>query len=197
MGSRTSSQLDFRNSQSDFATAGPPPFSRLDLDTIRNSTKSLAASLDLETRLQQDAAASGSPTAARNFTPDIGQRRAPSGPRDIPASVAAVPAIPLKISTPTPAPATAATASYTKTFGMKVVALDANQNATAASLPTAPQPPKARSKGPRQPDPLVEMFPKECCQKNIQKIIIFTQKEIIEKNFDEILPVCLFDNKIF
>jgi hypothetical protein len=157
MGSRTSSQLDFRNSQSDFATAGPPPFSRLDLDTIRNSTKSLAASLDLETRLQQDAAAAtGSPAAARHFTPEMGQRRAPSGQRDIPASAAAT------------------TASYAKTFGMKV-ALDANQNATAASLPTAPQPPKARSKGPRQPDPLVEMFPKECCQTIILKIIIFTQ----------------------
>jgi len=175
MGSRTSSQLDFRNSQSDFATAGPP-FSRLDLDTIRNSTKSLAASLDLETRLQQDAAAAtGSPAAARHFTPEMGQRRAPSGQRDIPAAAAAIPAIPLKISTPTPAPAAATTASYAKTFGMKVVALDANQNATAASLPTAPQPPKARSKGPRQPDPLVEMFPKESCQTIILKIIIFTQ----------------------
>jgi hypothetical protein len=175
MGSRTSSQLDFRNSQSDFATAGPPPFSRLDLDTIRNSTKSLAASLDLETRLQQDAAAAtGSPAAARHFTPEMGQRRAPSGQRDIPASAAAIPAIPLKISTPTPALGAATTASYAKTFGMKV-ALDANQNATAASLPTAPQPPKARSKGPRQPDPLVEMFPKECCQTIILKIIIFTQ----------------------
>jgi hypothetical protein len=170
MGSRTSSQLDFRNSQSDFATAVPQPsFSRLDLDTIRNSTKSLAASLDLETRLQQDAAASGSPAASRHFTPEMGQRRAPSGQRDIPASAAAVPAIPLKISTPTPtpAPAAATTASYVKTFGK--VALDANQNATAASLPTtAPQPPKARSKGPRQPDPLVEMFPKECCQKTFK-----------------------------
>jgi hypothetical protein len=195
MGSRTSSQLDFRNSQSDFATAtAGPPFSRLDLDTIRNSTKSLAASLDLETRLQQDAAAGGSPATARHFTPEMGQRRAPSGQRDIPA--AAVPAIPLKISTPTtPAPAAATTASYAKTFGK--VALDANQNATAASLPTAPQPPKARSKGPRQPDPLVEMFPKECCQTIILKIIIFTQQEIIEKNVDEILPVCLSDNKFF
>ena len=158
MGSRTSSQLDFRNSQSDFTTTPVSLTGRLDPDSIRNSTKSLAAALDLETRLQQQqqqqqgpAEAARTASVSRTFTPSS-QREIPPVKASPPA-VAAAPAMLLKTTTPAQRPVPAVAADYGK------LALDANQNATPATLPSgAPQQTKTRL---RQPDPMVEMFPKE------------------------------------
>ena len=155
MGSRTSSQLDFRNSQSDFTTTPVSLTGRLDLDSIRNSTKSLAAALDLETRLQQQqqqgpAEAARTASVSRTFTPSS-QREIPPVKASPPA-VAAAPAMLLKTTTPAQRPVPAVAADYGK------LALDANQNATPATLPSGAPQTKTRL---RQPDPMVEMFPKE------------------------------------
>jgi hypothetical protein len=138
--------MDFRTSQSDFTTPASLT-GRLDLDSIRNSTKSLAASLDLETRLHGDAPLARPPSAAgRNFTP--------SSTRDIPPPAAApVPTVAAKTTPPRPAPVglPSVAAGYGK------MALDANQNATPTVLPSGAPLTKART---RQPDPMVEIFPK-------------------------------------
>ena len=156
MGSRTSSQLDFRNSQSDFTTTPVSLTGRLDLDSIRNSTKSLAAALDLETRLQQQQQQQGPAEAAR--TASVSRTFTPSSQREIPPvkasppAVAAAPAMLLKTTTPAQRPVPAVAADYGK------LALDANQNATPATLPSGAPQTNTRL---RQPDPMVEMFPKE------------------------------------
>jgi len=120
MGSRTSSTMDFRNSQSDFSSGG-----RLDLESIKNSTKNVSA-LDLDTKIVEK---------SQPMTPEI--FRKPQTP-EVQAPVPRV--------LPKPSPVKAA--------GMQ--AFDANQNATAPTLPVAPPKPKV----PAKPDAFVELFPK-------------------------------------
>ena len=116
MGSRTSSQMDFRNSQSDFSSIG-----RLDLESIRNSTKNVSA-LDLDTKVVEK---------TRTITPEV-IRKMPT-PESKPAQTIFQPPPP-----------------------KNNIALDANQNATAPTLPIAPPKPKPPSK----PDAIVDLFPK-------------------------------------
>jgi len=129
MGSRTSSVMDFRNSQSDF---GSSSIGRLDLESIKNSTKSIASALDLDTPK----------TVHKTATPEEVARKLSATPR--------APSPPTAASRfPKPSPPAAATKA-------PPMALDANQNATAPTLPAAakPKPPPAK------PDPFVELFPK-------------------------------------
>lgn len=122
MGSRTSSQMDFRTSQSDFTNS----LGRLDLDSIRNSTKSITA-LDLDTKMVEK---------QKTATPEVVRRKQP--PEEI---------SPIISSKRSP--------SLSK---RKSMAFDGNQNATVPTLPTAPR--KSVAKTPSNPDPIVELFPK-------------------------------------
>ena len=135
MGSRTSSVLDFKSSQNDFK-ASSASIGKLDLESIRNSTKNVAA-LDLDNKNLANIVSKATPpkpiipeVPKKPLTPEVSKSPAPIIPK------AAVKA-PVSKSPPK-------------------IALDGNQNATAPSLPVAP--PVARK--PVEPDPLVKMFPK-------------------------------------
>lgn len=136
MGSRTSSQMDFRTSQ-DFSSS----IGKLDLDIIRNSTKNITA-LDLDTRFAEK---TGIEEIRKRSTPEV----APKMP---------TPEVVRKVTTPEvsrkmPTPEMSRKISSQPPAKM---AFDANQNATAPTLPRAPSKPKV----PPKPDTLVELFPK-------------------------------------
>jgi len=135
MGSRTSSVLDFKSSQNDFKTSSAS-IGKLDLESIRNSTKNVAA-LDLDNK--------NLATIVSKATP----------PKPIIPEVPKKPLTPEVSKSPAPIiPKVAVKAPVSKS--PPKIALDGNQNATAPSLPVAP--PVARK--PVEPDPLVKMFPK-------------------------------------
>ena len=142
MGSRTSSQVDFRPSQSDFTNAST---GRLDLDSIRASTKSITTALDLDTKMIEAA-------RQKTETPEANRRKISSAD----SSIASGP------PPPTIQPQTKRSPSLIK---QKDIAFDGNQNATAATLPAAVPGPR-RHTTPKSnaaastPDPIVELFPK-------------------------------------
>jgi hypothetical protein len=135
MGSRTSSQMDFRTSQ-DFSSS----IGKLDLDSIRNSTKNITA-LDLDTRVVEKTGIdeirkrSTPESSTKMPTPEVSRKNAtPDLVRKMPT-----PEISRKPSQPP-----------------NNMAFDANQNATTPTLPRAPSKPKP----PAKPDTLVHLFPK-------------------------------------
>jgi len=145
MGSRTSSVLDFRASQTDFKTSNAS-IGKLDLDSIRSSTRSSAVQ-DLDINNVGSKLLSPKP-----LTP----------PKPLSPPKQPTPEIPKKPSTPEvpkiPAPETPKVevkAPLSKRPPM--VALDANQNATLPSLPVVPPSPPIK---PSEPDMLVKFFPK-------------------------------------
>eukprot|EP00092_Neocalanus_flemingeri_P023397 GFUD01025368.1.p1 GENE.GFUD01025368.1~~GFUD01025368.1.p1 ORF type:complete len:979 (-),score=266.22 GFUD01025368.1:251-3187(-) len=135
MGSRTSSVLDFKSSQNDFKTSNAS-IGKLDLESIRSSTKNVAA-LDLDNKNIASKIIPPKPTtpeiAKKPPTPEVSKSPAPIIPK---VTVKA----PISKSPPK-------------------IALDGNQNATAASLPVVP-PVTKKPVEPVQPDPLVKLFPK-------------------------------------
>merc|ERR1740137_209203 len=135
MGSRTSSVLDFKSSQNDFKTSSAS-IGKLDLESIRNSTKNVAA-LDLDNKNLANIVSKATPP--RPIIPEV-----PKKPLTPEVSKSPAPIIP-KVAVKPPV-----------SKSPPKIALDGNQNATAPSLPVAP--PVARK--PVEPDPLVKMFPK-------------------------------------
>jgi len=135
MGSRTNSVLDFKSSQSDVKSSNIS-IGKLDLDSIRNSTKNMAA-LDLESTNIVPAAAKI--TTTKPAVPDV-----PKKPPTPELSKSPAPPLP-KVTVKAPV-----------SQSPPKMALDGNQNATAPSLPVVPPPPRK----PVEPDPLVKMFPK-------------------------------------
>jgi len=135
MGSRTSSVLDFKSSQNDFKTSSAS-IGKLDLESIRNSTKNVAA-LDLDNKNLANIVSKATPP--KPIIPEV-----PKKPLTPEVSKSPAPIIP-KVAVKAPV-----------SKSPPKIALDGNQNATAPSLPVAP--PVARK--PVEPDPLVKMFPK-------------------------------------
>jgi len=135
MGSRTNSVLDFKSSQSDVKSSNIS-IGKLDLDSIRNSTKNMAA-LDLEST-------NIAPAAAKITTPKPAVPDVPKKPPTPELSKSPAPPLP-KVTVKAPV-----------SHSPPKMALDGNQNATAPSLPVVPPPPRK----PVEPDPLVKMFPK-------------------------------------
>jgi len=125
MGSRTSSVVDFKTSNVSLG--------KIDVDTIRANAKNISA-LDLDTK---------TPTP-RPVLVSEPTKKTPLSSRKVPVA-AEMPKKP--VETPAVRPP----------GGVKpqIVALDANGNTTAPSLPRVPQP-----QGPVTPDPLVKLFPK-------------------------------------
>jgi len=161
MGSRASSQMppDFRTSQTDFTGGGgvshTPSIGKLDLTSLRNSTKSITA-LDLDTRAVEELQSRRRPMTA---TPPPQPQPAPSG------------GVEQDLVDRAPTPPTSR--SQAKLSASPLMALDANQNATAATLPKVPTTkaassalfaPLAKSKSssrpPSKPDPIKALFPK-------------------------------------
>ena len=152
-GSRTGSQLDFRpgsqlDSRAQIGEYGQS-IGKLDLTSLRASLSNKdMASLDLDLRIVDK-----QPQEINNqFSSDI---------QEAPAVISNQP--PAKQPTVQPSPPAAKKAATTQ-----MMALDANQNSTPASLPTVPLQPvapglKQRRRAPAReykPDPLVELFPK-------------------------------------
>jgi len=140
MGSRTSSQLDFHSSQTDFKTSNQS-IGKLDLDSIRSSTKSIAA-LDLDNKSLAAKASIPSPIISPSPPEKSTVLQKPT------YKLAQEPVhdkIPPIIESP-----------QIKPFS-PIIALDANQNATEPTLPTVPQ---SNSPPNVEEDPLVKFFPK-------------------------------------
>jgi len=137
MGSRAGSQMDFT------LNSGGASIGKLDLESLRNSTKSICA-LDLDTKQIVEAKTSATPEVVRKISTPV----PPPQPATEPEFTLPKPV------TPTPPPPPQA-----QKQPKQPMALDANQNATAPTLP-AIQPLKLRSKTPRNPDPLAKFFPK-------------------------------------
>ena len=136
MGSRTSSVLDFKSSQNEFKTSSAS-IGKIDLESIRTSTKNVAA-LDLDNKIiATPAAASKAPP--KPIIPEL-----PKKPPTPEVSKSPAPIIP---KPPVKAPVTRSPPK---------LALDGNQNATTPTLPVIPPTPRK----PVEPDPLVKMFPK-------------------------------------
>jgi len=133
MGSRTSSTLDFRSSQAEFPSNGG---SKVDINSVRSSigasTRSVAGDLEMPKVPVQPSP----PTR-----PKAAEIVPPTPPPVRPAPVQQVQQQPIPPPKPAPAP----------------MALDANSNATEPTLPVVPPP---KTSKPIEPDPLVQMFPK-------------------------------------
>jgi len=130
MGSRTSSTLDFRSSQNEFPSNGG---SKVDINSMRSSIGASNRSVagDLEMpKAPVQPSPPPKPKAAEIFQPTQ------TPPKSRPPPIQQ-PIVPPK---PPQAP----------------MALDANSNATAPTLPVVPSKPAK----PIEPDPLVQMFPK-------------------------------------
>jgi len=174
MGSRTSSQLDFRNtsknsSQLDFKSNSSQvgeygqSLGRLDLKSLRASlTNKELASLDLDVKVvnEQQHRDSQSQLDHIQEAPASMMRQQPPPPPAQPVSPPPV----RQAAAPKPqSPVVAAPPTFDAESQIqpKMMALDANQNDTPASLPIAPPPPAARRPAAQyKPDPLVELFPK-------------------------------------
>merc|ERR1719188_960002 len=139
MGSRTSSQLDFRSSQSDFKSSSNT-IGKLDLDYIKSSAKCIAA-LDLDSKVE------GRKISESSFPP----------PRPQESPLSQVPEPRHKVS-PTVVKPPSPVISREPLKAPTPVALDGNQNTMKPTLPTVPQAPKIARK-PVEPDPLVKLFP--------------------------------------
>merc|ERR1719220_3146950 len=132
MGSRTSSTLDFRSSQNEFPSNGG---SKVDINSMRSSigasNRSVAGDLEMPKAPVQPSPPP-KPKAAEIFQPA----------QTPPTISRPPPAVQQPIVPPKPAQAP--------------MALDANSNATEPTLPVVPSKPLK----PIEPDPLVQMFPK-------------------------------------
>ena len=126
MGSRNSSVVDFRNSN---ASLG-----KIDLD--RNINGKAVAALDLDTKNE----------ASRIIAAKLADSESPASRRRLPAMEPPKPKVPEQAKVPVP---------VSKQQPAPVMAMDANGNATAPSLPSVTRPPRAVT-----PDPLVKLFPK-------------------------------------
>jgi len=134
LGSRASSLMRTNTSDNVVASIG-----KLDLESLRNSTKSITA-LDLDTR-QIEKAKTATPEVTRKISTAVPDEPPPPEPEPEPLVAKPV--------SPTPP----------KQIKEKPMALDANQNATAPSRPVI-QPLKIKKKPQGPPDPLVQLFPK-------------------------------------
>ena len=128
MGSRTSSVVDFKTSNVSLG--------KIDVDTIRANAKNLSA-LDLDTKNPPPKPVVVPEPVKKN---SLSSRKTPAAAE--PSNKPVEPAVVRAPVAPVP-------------VKPQIVALDANGNTTAPSLPRVPQP-----QGPVTPDPLVKLFPK-------------------------------------
>lgn len=134
MGSRTSSNLDFRSSQTDFRSSNG---SKVDLASLRSSVE-----------------ASNRSVAA----PDTDIKGVPALP-STPKPLGREPAKPPTPSLASRAPPPTHPSPPVQTKLPPTLALDGNSNTTTPTLPVVPPAPTKAAK-PSEPDPLVKMFPK-------------------------------------
>ena len=125
MGSRTSSVVDFKTSNVSLG--------KIDVDTIRANAKNISA-LDLESK---------TPTPKPVLVPESPKKNSLSS-RKMPVAAEA-----------SKKPAETAAVRAPVAVKPQIVALDANGNTTAPSLPRVPP-----AQAPVTPDPLVKLFPK-------------------------------------